>query len=565
MTIPNFIDQNATFQKFGYFPSTLSETSNKLVVFKCEFCKQESITRFNRAKGTCKGCNSLSTAYTIQKSHENKSEFMNSIYAQNAIHLIDIPETIKQKGFDPTKTRLFSAKRVIAICEFCSTKYETSLNTLNKRHGASCKECHGIAALYITNSIKETKHEFYRSYHEKIQKLKITTISHINISRTIEKFGYDPTSLKWHSHKKIIAKCHYCESEISPSMIYFIKQHYEVTCNKCIGKKTVKTMQTKYGVSSTLNIPSVKEKLKHPMTEQMIESLLRDKYKIEFIPQYEIGPYTFDFYVPSINLLIECQGDYFHDFKKFGYSGTPKDRAKASYIENNTNHKLVWIWEHEIHLGRMISILNHHIYNMLEPFISFNMKDLEFKKISIEEAHTFLSQYHYLGGLGTSSVCYGATTQNKLICVCSFGTTTRQKSYQKINKLTSNSFKSKEVKELRRFCIKPNANTKNLASYSINQFMHLLQENEPDIKVVLSFSDPTVGHDGKIYSALGWKKLGPTSKSYHYLDPKSKHMIHKKTVYERACKNHMKENEFVNSSGLIKVPEMSKTSWVKIL
>jgi len=167
-------------------------------------------------------------------------------------------------------------------------------------------------------------------------------------------------------------------------------------------------LQEKYGVSCTLDIPSVREKLESPSTERLVAAVLSKRYKIEYIHQYTIGPYSFDFFVPSLNLLIECQGDYFHNFKENGYSGTPKDRSKSSYVENNTNFKLVWIYEHEIHIGRLHKILDYHIFNAIEPATDFELKDLSFSSIPNADAHQFLSKYHYLGNLGTVATCWGA-------------------------------------------------------------------------------------------------------------------------------------------------------------
>jgi putative resolvase len=126
--------------------------------------------------------------------------------------------------------------------------------------------------------------------------------------------------------------------------------------------KTVETLQLKYGVSTTLDIPSVQMQLLNPAsTEQILEAIIRDEYKLEYTKNFSLGPYSFDFYIPKCNLLIECQGDYFHKFKEFGYSGTPVDRAKSSFVENNTAYKLIWIYEHEINLGRIRKILGYQL------------------------------------------------------------------------------------------------------------------------------------------------------------------------------------------------------------
>ena len=54
-----------------------------------------------------------------------------------------------------------------------------------------------------------------------------------------------------------------------------------------------------------------------------------------------------------------------------------------------------------------------------------------------------------------------------------------------------------------------------------------------------------------------------SSKSYHYLDPETGRMIHKKTVWDSARGSHMKEEEFANSSGLVQVEELPKHAWIR--
>lgn len=59
--------------------------------------------------------------------------------------------------------------------------------------------------------------------------------------------------------------------------------------------------------------------------------------------------------------------------------------------------------------------------------------------------------------------------------------------------------------------------------------------------------------------------MGDIVSSYHYLDPNTNRMIHKKTVWDSAKQSHLKEPEFVFKSGLIKVDEIAKHTWIKIL
>jgi hypothetical protein len=226
---------------------------------------------------------------------------------------------------------------------------------------------------------------------------------------------------------------------------------------------------------------------------------------------------------------------------------------------------LVWIWEHELHIGRLRKILDFHIHSALEPEVSFELSGLNFMEITHQQAFSFLASYHYLGNLGTAASPYGAWYNGELVCVIVFGGLTRKESAQKTAGQAKKPFRSGEIREIRRFCVRPNVLVKNLGSYCISKFISLFKQNNPKIKCIISFSDPTVGDSGGLYKACNFISLGKSSKSYHYLDPATSKLIHKKTVYELALAAHMKEAKFVASSKLVKIKEEPKIKWMLLI
>jgi hypothetical protein len=534
-----------TVSKFGYDPTGFTHGSRKHAVFKCSFCYnpfEASIKSVNRvSNAACSRCRSISASYTMSGASMDRHEYYLS----------------KKPGCR-------SKRSITSTCDFCLSSFTTTFNVLNNKPGMACKKCDAIAAAYSRFKSCEDKHKFYLSRRPSLP------LECLDINETVSKFGYSPLNLSSYSVKKIVVMCKYCNIKLNIPMSKFTQRKGKISCWSCMRKKTVETLKEKYGVECTLDIPSVQSKLTDPSTEQMIESVLRERYKIDFSRNYSIGPYSFDFFIPSINLLIECQGDYFHDFKKNGYSGTPQDRSKSTYIEKYTNKKLVWIWEHELHLGRLRKILDYHIYNVLEPEMVVDLKSLIFKQILNHDAHVFLSQYHYLGNLGTVATSFGAFSGDVLIAVCVFGGVTRNQSVKKINDFYEKkkqycSYGPGDTRELRRFCIKPNVKSKNLASFCLKKFTNILVSNNSKIKIILSFSDPNVGDIGTIYKASNWAQMSNTSKSYHYVDAKTSKIIHKKTVWDSAKGAHMTESDFAVKIGLSKVEELSKYVWVKKL
>lgn len=68
---------------------------------------------------------------------------------------------------------------------------------------------------------------------------------------------------------------------------------------------------------------------------------------VQFIAPMAIGPYLADVFVPSKNLVIECDGDYWHTRP----GAQERDRRKDSYYRAS-GYTIVRLWEHEIKAGR---------------------------------------------------------------------------------------------------------------------------------------------------------------------------------------------------------------------
>lgn len=557
-----------TRELFKYGINELSLSSKKPIIIQCDFCSIEfqryklQMRKPSRARlpHACQKCDQIKSNW-IKNNHDKLPpiEFRNNYFKKG--HRSILQNLTKEKfGYSVYDIGPKSEKPIMAVCDFCLSDYETLLCNLFRDKSldfVSCKPCSAVHSTYIRSNFSKlmAPYEFWKLKRPEVD------YSKVDIEKTIEKYGYDPRSLGTYSEKKIFVKCFACDFIVETTKDRHVKTNFQVSCKKCVHIKIKRTLMEKYGVESTLGILSVQEKLSNPKTELIIESILKNKYGVEFVRNYVIGSYTFDFFIPLINLLIECQGDYFHDFKKNGYSGTPRDKAKSTYVEKYTNHKLIWVWEHEIHIGRTMKIFDYHISNINESKITVNLDKIIFKPISDQEAHVFLSQYHYLGNLGTAATPIGAFYESMLICVVVFGGLTRTSSVSRIRKKINNdSVTIRVTRELRRFCVRPNVEVKNLISFCMPEFIKIYQKLHPEIKFLTSFVD----HDN-LHSHANWKNLGMTSRSYHYADPKTFKFINKKTVFELAKSSHMTERKFAEKLGILKVKEVPKRFWLAVI
>lgn len=89
--------------------------------------------------------------------------------------------------------------------------------------------------------------------------------------------------------------------------------------------------------------------------EVIVEKLLQS-LGIEFEAQKPIGWYVVDFYIPSKNLVVECDGDYWHSIPKVKV----RDGQKDTYLTRR-GYKMLRILGKDIHNGKF-----DELYQILE-------------------------------------------------------------------------------------------------------------------------------------------------------------------------------------------------------
>ena len=106
-------------------------------------------------------------------------------------------------------------------------------------------------------------------------------------------------------------------------------------------------------------------------------------------------------------------------------------------------------------------------------------------------------------------------------------------------KSISPNLKTGQVFELTRLWIEDGYG-KNIESYCISQSFNWLRKNEPNIKCLISYADPSENHLGIIYQATNWlyQKMGNSDDSFHkslfyYSFDECKTWIHQKTIFDK--------------------------------
>jgi very-short-patch-repair endonuclease len=101
---------------------------------------------------------------------------------------------------------------------------------------------------------------------------------------------------------------------------------------------------------------AVQSHLKQPRSYTTIEIAVYDKLRelgIVFIEQHPINnKFIVDAYIPDKNIVIECDGDYWHSLEKV----IKRDKAKNAYL-TKCGYKMLRIPEHEIRSGKYVEQL----------------------------------------------------------------------------------------------------------------------------------------------------------------------------------------------------------------
>lgn len=323
------------------------------------------------------------------------------------------------------------------------------------------------------------------------------------------------------------------------------KEHRKIISNNLIRLWKNKEYRNKLAIARENN-PSCGTKI-----ELILYSIL-DDLKINYYKQYRVGFYLFDCFLPDYNVLIECNGDYWHSLPK----GVRNDKSKSTYInEYFPNYKLYSIWEHEFKcLDKVKDLICYWIrYNINN--IDFEFKDVIIKYgLDTNTSKIFLSKYHYLNTIGNHSIRIGAYLNDELIALCIYGPLTRKESADK------QGYDPKEMLELTRFCIHSSYHKKNFASWFISKTINYIKKLNK-YKCLISFADSTFNHTGCIYKASNWILDGVLNPDYWYVDSEG-YVMHKKTLYKHAISLKLKEAEFSANKGYTKVYGKEKYRYI---
>lgn len=136
------------------------------------------------------------------------------------------------------------------------------------------------------------------------------------------------------------------------------------------------------------------------------------------------------------------------------------------------------------------------------------------RKIDAKLAKSYIHKNHYSGGSHNGpSPCYGLFDGDNLIGCLMFATPCSEAVRASVFGVE---YKDAVV-ELHRLHIL-DVTPRNTESWMISRCLRLLKQDRPQTRAVISFADPTQGHQGTIYKASNFIQCGTSSPATFYLD-----------------------------------------------
>lgn len=189
--------------------------------------------------------------------------------------------------------------------------------------------------------------------------------------------------------------------------------------------------------------------------------------------------------------------------------------------------------------------------------------------IELNTARPFIEKWHYSGCVPTGKNIFlgwyakipesqGDLFGDTLYAVADYGLGINPQQAEFLSNQTGNEVSDGELLELRRLCrIDPACKLLPLTAF-LSRCHKLLKQQ--GYRHIISFSDPTYGHNGGIYKAANFLHLGTTNAEFHTID-KDGNQVHRRRYYRYSRRKNIDVNQARKELGLQRVKTLPKDRW----
>ena len=243
-----------------------------------------------------------------------------------------------RKGYSGAKSGSWKGGQIIKSCIVCNKEFKVYL--YRKDTAKFCShECHSKYLIGKPNGIsKKTDEEKREIYNRIVKKRKITW----------DKLTKKERSLKMiKRRRRVILTCirPECKKEFEVQQCFKDRKYCSHRCQmehmKILNKGHIVTEETKMKIAEAHS--KIFKWGHRTEIENIMERALRNE-GINIIPQKRLLHFVVDFFIPKSNIVIEADGDYWHNYP----DGTERDRYKTEKLEN-AGYLVLRFWERDIH------------------------------------------------------------------------------------------------------------------------------------------------------------------------------------------------------------------------
>lgn len=234
-------------------------------------------------------------------------------------------------------------------------------------------------------------------------------------------------------NKGILVKCKRCGKVFKKNLTY--QKQAEVYCSDCHRiswcEKAEKTCMERYGVI----YPCLREECINAKGEMVSKINLQfaeelKKRAINYVLEYNkvAQGYSFDFYLPEYNLLLELNPTYTHTVLGNHWNDWKYDKSMEDYhlrkseLAKSHGFRCMHIWQWDDW---------DKILDMLVPRRKYYARDFKVGRVAKQDVNAFLEQYHLQGSCYGNIVNLGLfDNEGNLIQVMTFGRPRYNKNYQ---------------------------------------------------------------------------------------------------------------------------------------
>lgn len=301
----------------------------------CPICNKEfEVTRQNRNNKTCsKECGIILNGMVRRHNIQKKCIVCGKDFIVSKSG-VNINCCSKKCAYESMKT--------YQKCEYCEGVFYNKGN--NKRRKYCSKEC--------SSKARDSKIEaICDNCGKKFLRAKRELLNRKNVFCSLE------CANKFQGRNKITFKCVECGSSfrLSKSTVDSRKYNIKYCSLKCRNKSWEQD-----GYSLLLDMCK-KQQLLRPSKLELYGYSILDELGVDYIKQYKIkDKFMVDIFIPSKNLIIQLDGDYWHgNTKKFQKLNNQqikqikKDKSQDAYLKK-CGYEVIRIWENELYQDKRV-------------------------------------------------------------------------------------------------------------------------------------------------------------------------------------------------------------------